>query len=152
MNRPNLNPLMEQRHSQLGTGSQRHGGQTHGMGKTESGSYLINVQNLSLSSLWEVLLLMSQFSFHQQCGHVPSVCPLFVSLQMHQRPSVPTHQRGRSSLADVTHPASVIERDANPTPLQSLTVGWGGTDRDIERDTRKEVGCWRRGSACRLLG
>ena len=95
---------------------------------------------------------MGQFGFHQQCGRVPSVCPLFVSLQMHQQPSVPTHQRGRSSLADVTYPASVIERDANPAPLQSLTVGWGGTDRDIERDMRKEVGCWRQGSACRLLG
>ncbi|KAI3353808.1 hypothetical protein L3Q82_005034 [Scortum barcoo] len=66
---------------------------------------------------------------------------------MHQRPSVPTHQRGLSSLADVTHPASVIERDANPAPLQSLAVGWGGTGRDIGRDTRKEVGSVRRGSA-----
>lgn len=70
-----------------------------------------------------------------------SVCPLYVSLQMRQRPSVPTHHRALSSPADVTHPASVIERDANPAPLQSLAVGRGGTGRDIERDRRKEVGC-----------
>lgn len=54
---------------------------------------------------------------------------------MHQWPSALSHQRRLSSLADVTHRASVIERDANPAPPQSLAVGWGGTGRDIERDT-----------------
>ncbi len=49
-------------------------------------------------------------------------------------------ERGLSSPADVTHPASVIERDANPSPLQSLAVGWGGTDWVAERDMRKEIG------------
>lgn len=78
------------------------------------------------------------------------MCHLCASLQMHQQPSVPTHQRGLSSLAYVTHPASVIERDANPAPLQSLAVGWGGTGRDIERDMRKEVGYRRQRSACKL--
>lgn len=40
---------------------------------------------------------------------------------------LPTHQKEPPGPADVTHPASVIERDANPTPLQSLAVGagWG---------------------------
>lgn len=46
------------------------------------------------------------------------------------RLTVPTHQRELSSLADVTHPVSVIERDANPAPLQSLVVGGGGWDRE----------------------
>lgn len=60
----------------------------------------------------------------QQHDHRPSVCPLYVSVQMHQRPSVPTHQRGLSSLPDVTHAASVIKRDVNPAPLQSLAAEW----------------------------
>lgn len=40
---------------------------------------------------------------------------------------LPTHQKGPAGPADVTHPASVIERDANPAPLQSLAAGagWG---------------------------
>lgn len=41
-----------------------------------------------------------------------------------------TQQRGGlSRLADVTHPASVIETDANPAPLQSPAAGWAGTGR-----------------------
>lgn len=126
----------------------RRGPQTDGIGKIESSSYQ-NVQSFSLSILWVVMLPLSQFSFHQQQGHVLSVCPLHVSLQMHQRPSVPTHHRGLSSLADVTHLASVIERDVNPAPLQSRAVGWGGTGRYIERDMRKEVGYRRQRSICR---
>lgn len=52
---------------------------------------------------------------------------------------------GLSSLADVTQPASVIETDANPAPLQSLAVGWGGPGRDGEgywetRDKRRRIG------------
>lgn len=83
-------------------------------------------KKFSLIILCTVTLLLSQFVLHHQWGHVPSVCPLCASLQMHHRPSVPTHQRGLSSPADVTHPASVIERDVNPAPLQSLTVGGVG--------------------------
>lgn len=56
---------------------------------------------------------------------------------MLQRLAAPAHQRELSSLADVTHPVSVIERDANPAPLQSLVVGEVG-QRGILRET------WRR--------
>lgn len=61
---------------------------------------------------------------------------------------MPPHQRGLPSLADVTPPASVIERDVNPAPLQSL--GWGGTGKDIERDMRKEVGVGKKENTCWL--
>lgn len=42
---------------------------------------------------------------------------------------MPSHQKGRSGSADVTRPASVIERDANPAPLQSLAAGTKGRGR-----------------------
>lgn len=42
---------------------------------------------------------------------------------------MPSHQKGRSGSADVTRPASVIERDANPAPLQSLAAGTRGRGR-----------------------
>lgn len=64
----------------------------------------------------------------------------FVSVQ--RRSSDPLHQLcrgGLSSLADVTHPASVIETDANPAPLQSPAVGWAGMGRDIERHRKLYV-------------
>lgn len=137
MNRPNLNPRLEQLHTPLGTGQEQHGPLRDDMDRIERDS-LQKVQN---SMLWNhILSYMSSRAF---CN----LCVLHISLEAHQRRSVPTHQRELSSLADVTHPASVIERDANPAPLQSQR---GGTGRDTERDMRKEVGYGRQGDTCRL--
>lgn len=129
MNRPNLNPLLEQLHTV---------GNTVGKGGDI-------VKGVAL-----FVHFPSSFEFYEQRGLVQSVWPLYVSLEMHQCRSVPPHQRGLPSLADVTPPASVIERDANPAPLQSLAEGWGGTGRDIERDMRKEVGHGRQANTCWL--
>lgn len=64
-----------------------------------------------------------------------------------RRPTEPTLQGG---WADVTtHPASVIETDANPAPLQSLAEGWAGVGRDSDRHMTKEVVSARRGSEWR---
>lgn len=63
-------------------------------------------------------------------GAICHLRALYASFWMHQQTRVPTLQRGLSSPNDVTLPASVIERDTNPAPLQSLAVGWGRTERE----------------------
>lgn len=92
------------------------------------------MHNYTLTILRIVTLLLRHLSVLPWWDHVPSVCPFHASLQMHQLPSVPTHHKGLSSLADVTRPDSVIERDANPAPIQSLAVGGVG-QKGILRET-----------------
>lgn len=65
------------------------------------------------------------------CDHTDLEC-VGVSARVHSRDVAICQVIRRDVPADVIRPASVIERDANPAPLQSLAAGtrgrgWRGT-------------------------
>lgn len=103
------------------------------MGGGWLGAYIYAVQHISMIFVKSFALTETTWCPNSH-GDVCHPCAPHASLQMLQRLRVPTHQMALSSPADVTRPASVIERDANPAPLQSLVVGGVGP-RAILRET-----------------